>query len=138
MFEGLKETFRKIRTLIGAVRNGILGLMLVIAGWLFLAPPTQTEIAAMALPQDATADNIMLRAHRMAKLLKMIESDRLYAFIADSGNTSMSAKDLAAQIDYAAEGIGAYGPAATPVGADAMQKAFVDGSGAKFVPARTN
>ena len=136
MLQGLKDTIRKIRALIGAVRNGILGLLLVAAGWVFLAPPTQAEITAMALPRDATAGDMRLRAHRMAKLLQMIESDRLYDFIAERGNSGLTAEDIAAQVSYAADGIGMYAPSST--GADAIQKAHVAGDGAKFVPARTN
>lgn len=136
MFQALRQTFQKIRAVIRAVRVGIVGLLLVAAAWVFLSPPTQTEIVAMALPEDATAGHLMLRAHRMAKLLQMVESDRLYAFIAAQDRTGMTAEDIAAQVKYAANGIAAFGPEAT--GADAIQKAHVSNGGAKFVPARTN
>ena len=64
MLKAIRDTYFKIRIFIGAIRNGIIGLALVIGGWLFLAPPSGAEVATIGLTPQATASDPVLRAHR--------------------------------------------------------------------------
>jgi len=139
MLHAIRQTFFKIRVYIGAIRNGLLGLALVVAGWVFLAPHTQTELDLLGIQQGTTPEPTLLRAHRVAKVMAMIDSDRFYTFVADNAETGQTAEDIRDSVAFAADGFaGLAGGASQPAGVDETQKAFTRNIGAKFVPARTN
>ena len=130
MLSHLRHVFFRFRVVLGAIRNGIYGLALVCAGWIFVAPPSPSEIARLDLPPSATAQNDALRAHRMAKLLMMVGTDRMYDLVADRSDTGLSADEVRLGVILAAEG--------TPLRADEVETPTRSITGAKFEAARTN
>lgn len=124
----LRQVLFKFRVYLGALRTGIFGFALVCAAWVFAAPPSQSEIARLNLNAPDTAQHEGLRAHRIAKLLILVPSDRLYELAANRSGTGMSADDFRLGVILAAEG--------TPL--RAAEAPTGEGSGAKFLPARTN
>lgn len=130
MLDHLRHVFFKFRVFLGAIRTGLLGFALVIAAWIFAAPPSQSEIARLGLDASEQTPGTTLRAHRIAKLLVLIESDQFYELVADQAGAEVSADDLRLGVILAAEG--------TPLRDTTTAPTQDTGIGAKFVAARTN
>ncbi len=136
MFRKIRHAFAKVRVIFNALRAGLYGFVLVCAGWLFLAPPSQTEIDRLSLPLRATAQHEAVRAHRMAKLVVLVANDRIYGLVARRGNAGLSAEQIRNGMVLAAAGT-SLRVSDAELGADAIQKNSIRPSGAKFVTART-
>jgi hypothetical protein len=142
MLRSLRHLFGRLRIFISAIRSGLYGFILVWAGWLFFAPPSATEIDRLSLPPQATAQDDVVRTHRMAKLVALVATDRIYGIVADRAKVPMSAEQIKQGVILAAEGAsldeGAPGRQNERVlGIDAIQKNLARPGGAKFVTART-
>lgn len=137
MQRAIRSSFFKFRVFFGALRAGVYGFALVCAGWIFLAPASQTEIARLDLMQNSSADTSELAVHRMAKLLTLVGTDRIYEMVAARMDNGTTADQVRLNILIAAEG--------RPLTADddvlgmARSSEVTDvQTGAKFVAARTN
>lgn len=156
MFREIRRILFRIRTVLSALRTGIYGLVAVCAAWIFLAPPSQTEAALLNLPTQSTHWNTELRSHRMAKLLTIIGTDRIYEIVADRSGTGLTGDQVRQSVDAVANGqptqnivtarsvalaessrlIEVQDTSAPDI--DDIQKAAVRAGGAKFVPARSD
>lgn len=136
MFSALRATFRKFRTFMRAIRAGVWGLVTVLGVWVFFAPPSATEINHLSLSADSTTTHELLRAHRMAKVLMMVGTDRTYNLIASRAGNGLTADDVRLSVAMAAGG-----RPLLPDDSASSEDLTNDGgtnSGGKFVAARTN
>ncbi|MEL6573481.1 MAG: hypothetical protein AAFQ64_17615 [Pseudomonadota bacterium] len=156
MLLAIRRVLFRIRTVLGALRAGIYGLAVVCAAWIFLAPPSQTEASLLDLPSQTTHWNRDLRSHRMAKLLTIVGTDRIYGIVANRSGTGLTADQVRQSVDAVANGqptqnivtarsvaiaessrlIEIQDTNASDI--DDIQKAAVRAGGAKFVPARSD
>lgn len=104
MFSAIRSLFRKFRTVMRAIRAGIWGIATVLAAWIFIAPPSSTELNHLSLSADSTTQNELLRAHRMAKILLMVGNDRIYELVASRAGNGMTADDVRLSVIMAAGG----------------------------------
>lgn len=135
-----------------AVRTGISGFVLMIAAATVIVPPTPNESNILDLTSDATARNGTLIIHRMAKAVKQIDSDRLYASLAETSDANLTANDYRQLIaEFASGSLRAElntsqtdddqarqfaAPLVAPIGRDSILAPRAND--AKFVAARSN
>lgn len=155
MFRAIRQVFFRIRVFFGALRAGILGLAVVCAGWIFLAPPSASEAALFDLPAETSSFHSELRIHRMAKVLTLIGTDQIYEMVASRAGNGLTADLVRQNVDAVATGAPSQvvvtaqsvaiaessrllyiGDETTDI--DQIQKNAVRAGGAKFVTARTD
>ena len=129
MFAKIRSIFRKLRMVTRAIRAGVMGIAVVLGGWIFLAPPSPTETNHLSLQEGAPMQAELLRAHRMAKVLLIVGNDRIYRMVATRAGNGMTADEVRLSVVMAAGG--------RPLD-DIGDAPLERNTGAKFVAARTN
>ena len=104
MFQSLRRIFFRVRLISGAIRNGIMGIAVVLGAWIFLAPPSSMERAVLPLTAPDTPFQEVLWLHRGAKVLEVVLNDRMVDLIIARSGGAISSEELKAGVEIAASG----------------------------------
>ncbi len=104
MLAALRRIFLRIRLIIGGIRSALYGIVVVAITWIIVLPPSQSEIARLDLPANATVEAEGLRHYRMAKLLLLVASEKTFERIAARSGSGVSGSEFQLAVQIAANG----------------------------------